>query len=76
MVLIESRKWDMSGERISRSEDEMWPFSWAVTISITEWSSGGRLAAFDGRSEREAMRNWDARRLVRDVVRLCGIVSL
>lgn len=52
----EARKWAVSLERISRSEVGTWPRSWAVTISMTAWRSGGRVGAFEGRSERVVMR--------------------
>lgn len=64
------RKESMSLERISRSESGMWPLSWAVVISITECSSGGRSIAFDGRVESELIRIWEERKNSRAVLRL------
>lgn len=66
-----SRKKAMSPERISRSASVMWPFSWAVTSSITACSSGGRSIAFEGRSESVWIRICDSKRCVRAVIRFC-----
>ena len=57
VVMLEWKK-SMSPERMSRSELGMWPFSCAVTSSMTAWSSDGSSAVRDGRSERVLMRIW------------------
>jgi hypothetical protein len=56
MVVVLERKKDMSEERMGRLEGGMCPFSWAVTISMAEWRSGGRSL---DRFESEVVRIWD-----------------
>ena len=66
----------MSLERVSRSDKGTWPFSWAVTVSVTACKSGGRSAAFDGRVERDVVRICVVWRVVSAVVRVWGDISM
>lgn len=72
MMSALERKASMSLERISRSEAEIWPWIWAVAMSMRGCSSGGRSAAFESRSESELMRIWEERREVRAEKSACG----
>jgi hypothetical protein len=67
MVVVLERKKDMSEERMGRSEGGMCPFSWAVTISMAGWRSGGRSV---DRIESVVVRIWDEMWFVRAVVRV------
>lgn len=66
----------MSLERISRSDAGTWPFSCAVTVSMTAWRSGGRSVAFCGRVDRDVVRIWVVSRVVRVEVSVWSSVSM
>lgn len=70
MVLRLERKSSTELERIARSASEMGLVSWAVRSSMQAWSSGGRVLALEGRSERVVVRIREEERLMRAVVRL------
>lgn len=69
-----SMKKSRSPARISRSAGGIWPLSCAVMSSITECSSGGRIALFEGRSESVVSRMLDVWRFVRAILRFCGML--
>jgi hypothetical protein len=73
MMSLFVRKASISADSISRSEGGIWPCSCAVAISMREWSSGGRSAAFEGSSDNELMRTWVERRDVRAAARACVV---
>jgi len=60
----------MSSDRMSRSDAGTWPFSWAVTVSVTACKSGGRSVALDGRVERDVVRICVVCRVVRAVAKV------
>jgi hypothetical protein len=72
MMSALARKVDVSSARISRSASGIWPDSWAATMSMQAWRSGGRVGVLAGSVVRAVVRIWVVRASTRALVRFCA----
>ncbi|CAI6253145.1 unnamed protein product [Periconia digitata] len=66
MMSMLERKTSLSANNISWSTKGIWSLSCAVISSITEWSSGGRVADFCGSVDSVDMRVCVSRSFMRE----------
>jgi hypothetical protein len=72
MMSALARKVDVSCARTSLSASGIWPDSWAATMSMQAWRSGGRVGVLAGSVVRAVVRRWVVRASTRALVRFCA----